>query len=35
MDYDHLKWQRTQIYGNLMYKDPIQVTRQGSYEEHI
>ena len=35
MDYDHLKWQRTQIYGNLMYKDPVHVTRQGSYEEHI
>lgn len=33
LDYDHTKWQRTQIYGNLMFTEPPDTVRQGHYKE--
>lgn len=35
LDYDHTKWQRTQVYGNLMFVDPPEIVRQGHYKEFI
>jgi AAA+ ATPase superfamily predicted ATPase len=34
LKYNHLKYQRTQIYGNLMYKDPLE-TEKSNYTDFI